>query len=412
MPKQLSRLTFLSFGLCCAILLGQCQQVQCRVGSLTRTVGLASKLVGGGSTAPAPVENGENESLFASGSKAIISATGHAAVASYGLGLLVFSRRYAGQIHFFTMMRASGFNKLEAAVRKLKRNLRDAVLTVIWNSPSFLMARRSVKSLRDHIRNTRQILAETRRAKADGVITSREARRLDNLRRDELNKCRRDLRRILRAGASFGQVWQAIDLDEIRDVLRGFVFQLMAVLASGHNEKWVAALVSRWCLFLNLGSHALDVNQKLKYPIARWLMRSRIKTIGGDAERADLIESTAEKVVFCGAGVLVAKTYNSTALDLNAALVSSSIAYRGLRGFLKSLCWREEWSGFYRTLDGPIGGVVMIGLTTVGFLCRRRQGEATFLITGSFDGVPWYRAPFRVIELTLDRMVHTMDRVL
>lgn len=60
------------------------------------------------------------------------------------------------------------------------------------------------------------------------------------------------------AGASLVKVWSALDVDEIKDVSRGFLFQLMAVLCTGHNETLVGKLISKWCLLLNLGTLFID----------------------------------------------------------------------------------------------------------------------------------------------------------
>lgn len=89
------------------------------------------------------------------------------------------------------------------------------------------------------------------------------------------------MKRLVNAGASFMKVWSALDFDEIKDAGRGFLFQLMAVLCTGHNETLVGSLISRWCLFLNLGSLFLDTNSKLRYPISKLILWCQKQTKEG-----------------------------------------------------------------------------------------------------------------------------------
>jgi len=305
----------------------------------------------------------------------------------YGFALLLFSTFFPGQIHLLTMMRATGYDKLQFMVRTLKRNIRDAILRVLWESPDFVGAALAMRNVKSHIEDAKGILRANRQARADGKVTPREALELKLRKKREIAQYKKDLRRIVQAGSSLGKVWKALDVDEIMDVGRSFLFQMMCVMASGHNKSILGSVISRWCLFWNLGTLILDTNAKLGYPIAKLVLRRSIKRLENE-NAAALVERTGEFILFSSAGYLT-MFHNVAARHLNAAYISSSIIYRGLRDVVGIFWDREEdglitqsswnhgiWSVLGKMLEGWTGGVFMLSLVVLGVYRRMAQEAA------------------------------------
>lgn len=75
----------------------------------------------------------------------LLSACYATATTLYGTTLLLCSKSLAGQIHIITMLRATGFDRIDALIQKIRRNIRDAKWSVLRNAPSFIQAKRSLQ---------------------------------------------------------------------------------------------------------------------------------------------------------------------------------------------------------------------------------------------------------------------------
>lgn len=328
--------------------------------------------------------------------------------AVYGTSLVLFSHHTPGQIHFMTMFRATGHDKLEKAANAWKRNFRDAKFAIVRRAPSFLMARKSIKQMDDRIRYHRKLVAETRKAKADGTVTPSEAKKLAKLQKKEIRNIKRDMARLAKASTGLRQVFAALDFDEITDIGKGFLFQLLSVLATGHEDSSVGSLISGWCLFLNLGGLILDTNSKLDFPIAKIVLRK-----GGFSKKMpneDLVENTGKAVVFGTSGYLVIWRLG-LARRLNAALLSSAVVMRGLRGFVKTILeWDDDdddgiWPSVGRFLSGSTGGMLMIALTVAGFVAREKIEK------GELTAPDWVLKPLKAVEKGIDAIAVAADKI-
>ena len=349
----------------------------------------------------------------------LIPATQATLTAFYGSTLVLYSKAYPGQIHIITMLRSTGFEKIEQGLARIRRNFRDAHWSIIWNSPSFFRAHRHYRSVRNRLKGANAILKETRKAKADGIVTKYEASRIQNLRQAEMAAYQKELKSMRRAASSLRKVWQALDFAEMRDVVKGFLFQMMAVLATGHNENIIGKLISKWCLFLNLGTFFLDINRKLRYPISKLILTHNLLTDAGiTKEQSKMIERSGQALMFSSAGYLVLNK-GPLAREINAAGVSAAIVFKGLRMLIDTFWDRSEdgleddsiWSTGGGLLQEYPGGILLIAMTVAAMQCRQSNKPGGFLnhtLTATPD---WLLYPLNQIEKMIDRLVLVIDKI-
>jgi hypothetical protein len=328
---------------------------------------------------------------------------------AYGSSLVLFASHAPGQIHFMTMFRATGHDKFMKAADAWRRNFRDAKFAIIRRAPCFLMARQSIKQMDDRIRYHRKLVAETRKAKeADGLVTPSEAKKLAKLHKKEIRNIKRDMARLAKASTGLRHVFAALDFDEIADIGRGFLFQLLSVLATGHEASSVRSLISGWCIFLNLSGLILDTNSKLDFPIAKIVLRKG--GFGKKMSNEDLIENTGKAVVFGTSGYLVIWR-RGLASQLNTVLLSSAVVMRGLRGFVKTiLAWDDDeddgiWPSVGRFLNGSTGGMLMIAMTVAGFVAQDKIEK------GELTAPAWVLQSLKAVEKSIDAIAVAADKI-
>jgi len=336
------------------------------------------------------------------------------ATAIYGSALVNFGHECPGQLRCMTMFRATGHEKLLKALEAAKRNFRDAKFAAVWRAPSFLMAHRSMKALDDRIAMHRKVVEKTKAAKADGVVTKWEARDIARLEKAKMRLIKRDMRRMIKAASNIKVVFKALDFDEIRDITKGFLFQFLAVLSAGDEEKTngLGRLVGRWCLFLNLGSLALETTRRLDFPIAKMLVRK--KEGKKDEEIREAVMNTGKGVVFAFSGYLVVMK-NAAARRLNSALLSSAVVMRGLRTFVQTMLdWDEDdddwiWPQVGEALNGFIGAALMIGLATKSWQSQHSPEEGEEVTTDLDDAPTWVKVPLKTLEKSVDVLAEKVD---
>lgn len=324
----------------------------------------------------------------------------------YGTSLVLFAQHAPGQIHCLTMFRATGQDKLERAAAVWHRNLRDAMLAGVKRLPSFLMAFRSIKKMDDRVLYHRKLAAETKKAKSDGIITQREAKKLARLHKKEICNLKRDMNRLLNAGTGLGVVYRALDFDEVTDIAKGFLFQVLSVLATNHEKSGIGSLIATWCLFLNLRGLVLDTNSKLGFPITKLILNSRME----HTPKPDLIANTGNVIVF-GSSAYLVLAKRGVARRLNTALLASAVVMRGLRTFVKTIIsWDNDdddgiWPGVGRFLDGATGGALMVALTAIGLYARHMAEK------GNLTAPYWVLRPLNAVEKWIENLAVAADKI-
>jgi uncharacterized membrane protein HdeD (DUF308 family) len=331
----------------------------------------------------------------------------------YGITLL-FSGAGANadsQIHLMTMMRTTGFHKIEAGFKEAKKNFRQAYRSAIWHAPSFALAAQSVQHMQDRVRGARSILEETRAAKADGIITPCEAKKLRRVKKKEIRDLQRDMKRLTRASANLGTVFRLLDIDEIMDLIKGFLFQIVAVLASDDSDSRVATIIRQWCLFLNLGDLILENDKKLGYPIIRLILTKKFRSTETLDKHKEQAVVMAGKAIWYGiAGCLVLFNVN-LAWKLNASFLISAFILRGIRSLVATFRDKDDvemdvWSKLGILLNGTGGGALMICLVWAGLLVR------DWAETGQFNPPIWLTSPVIAVENGIVMLVVIIGKIL
>jgi len=253
----------------------------------------------------------------------------------YGTALLLYGKDFPEQMLCLTMMRATGFSTLEAAVRTARKNLRRAIRFAIWRAPSFLKLRSSILHIHDRIDDVKREMAATRKAKEDGVITPDEERQLKRMHKRDLRLLRRDRRRIQGGMVNVGKFLRILDLETIFEIIKSFLYQFVAVLSAGHSKSKLCIMICRWCHFLSLGSLLVDSIQKLMTSI------EQRRTFLDRIHKRISIGLLGKTAIMIFAFYLV-ETHNVFARRLNAALLEAAIILRGLRYFVDAAWDRDE----------------------------------------------------------------------
>lgn len=324
----------------------------------------------------------------------------------YGTILLFFAPHARSQIHCITMFRVSGQKKLEQAIRTWRQNFLQAKFAIVRRAPSFLLAGRSILQVKHRIHHHRHLVQVTQKAKADGTITKREAKKLSRMHKKEIRNLKRDMQRLIKASTSVGAVLRALDLDDVLDVVRSFLFQFLAVLATNHEKKGLGSVISNWCLFLNVGGLMSETHEKLGFPIAKLIRYCFMRHNSNPA----VIRHTGNVAVFGTAAYLVL-CEKQTTRRLNMALLSSSVLMRGLKSFVKViLSWDDDdddgiWPGLGRFLEGGTGGALMTVLTATSLyaIVRVEKNELT--------PPDWLLRPIHAAEKGIHQLAVAADRI-
>lgn len=327
-----------------------------------------------------PFDDDDEDETIAS---KIIPATTALATMLYGSLLLVYPQDCRGQVYFLTMMRSTGYPKIEKGIKACKQNFRQAIRSAVWHAPSFLMAARSITQMKTRVEAERKLLAETRKAKEDGVITPREAKKLKQMRKNQIRTIQRDMKRLMKAGGSLKTVLDVLDVDEVLDIIKGFLFQLTTVLATGSGKSTLGIFIARYCLFLNLGSLFLDVNRKLDYPLSSTILRARTEDGDIESKKVKLVKNVAKGLVYSTAGYL-SFVQPKVARVVNAAMLGAAVIMRGLKAVSNTLWDKKDGQDSMAKyvsilLDGALGGVVMATLAGYGvfFGYINRKGDSS-----------------------------------
>ena len=207
----------------------------------------------------------------------------------YGLTMVAYSHFFPGQVHVVTMMRATGFEKIEKGVAAARQNFRQAIRTAIFNAPNLLLMTKSINNLGKNIDAAKKVKAETKKAMEDGVIDRREARKIERMKNKQIRAVKRDMRRLQRGSSSLGRVIDALDIDELTDLTKNFMFIMTTVLASGNSDTFVGKVISRYCHWLNLASLILDLNRKIGFPLSRLIVLRDLNIFEDDLDPGELI---------------------------------------------------------------------------------------------------------------------------
>ena len=324
----------------------------------------------------------------------------------YGTILVLFAPHARCQIHCMTMFRVTGQKKLEQAIRTWRHNFLQAKFAIVRRAPSFLLAGRSILQVKQRIHYHRHLVQVTKKAKGDGTVTQREAKRLSRIHKREIRNLKRDMQRLLKASTSVRAVLSALDFDDVLDVVRSFLFQFLAVLATNHEKRGLGAVISNWCLFLNVGGLMSESHEKLGFPIASLIQHAFAKR----ALNPGLVRNTGKVVVFGTAACLVLGE-KETARRLNMALLSSAVVMRGLKNFVKIiLSWDDDdddgiWPGLGRFLEGGTGGALAIVLTAASMFAIRKVER------NELTPPDWLLRPIHAAEMGIQQLAVAADRI-
>lgn len=289
----------------------------------------------------------------------------------YGTSLLLYGNDFPEQILVLTMMRATGFAIIETAIRTARKNLRRAIRFAIWRAPSFLKLRRSILHIHERIDDVKREMAATKRAKEDGVITPREEWELKRMHKKDLRLLRRDRARIQRGMINLGKFIKVLDLVEIFEIAKSFLYQLLAVLVSSHSDSRFCVLISSWCHFLSLGSLLVDGIQKLVNSIIE--RRSFLDRI---TKQGQVTIGFLGKTGIMVLAFYLGENHTNYARRLNAALLEAAIILRGLRYFVDAAWDRDEdatLAKLAKRLEKTEGGLLLVVLTCASLYFGNRD---------------------------------------
>ena len=317
---------------------------------------------------PFPDDEEERAELMAKATKGIFAS----ATTLYGVALLLHGSRLPSHIHILTMMRATGFQKLEDTIAEARKNFRGAIRATIFRAPSLLLARNSVRGIDDRLRDARKVVEYTKKAEADGKITRLEARTIRRMRRRVIRRLHRDMKRIRRASLTIWKVIEVLDIDEILEIIQSFFFQVTAVLASGHADSMIGSIVSHWCYFLTLTFLLQRTSGKFGNPLVRGPVTSHLRTKKLNKDQTRFVR-TMDAIVFNSFSAVLVLTEFDLACRLTAALIVASLLTRGLRYLYEFLGNDEDQVS--RVFDEKIGGLLIVSFAALSEYFRRRRGS-------------------------------------
>ena len=308
-----------------------------------------------------------------------------------------------------TMMRSTGYHKLENGVRAVRKNVRQAVYSAIWHAPSFLMAARSIRQMKKRVRQQRRIMAVTTKANEDGILTKREAKRIKKLRKNQIRTLQRDMKRMVRAGGSLGVVINVLDIDEMLDLAKGFLFQLTTVLATGHGDSAIGKFIARYCLTLNLGSLLLDIQHKANFPLTALILRADQDNDGQiDKKKVGIVNNVGKSLAFGLSGYL-SFVRPKAGRYLNSALLGAAICLRGIKGIVHTI-WdkhdidQKTAKRIAQMLDGPLAGMLLVTMAGYGVLfgALNRDGQTAPPV--------WLAHPISAVESAIQKLTDVFHK--
>mmetsp|Transcript_18825 Transcript_18825/g.40753 ORF Transcript_18825/g.40753 Transcript_18825/m.40753 type:complete len:424 (+) Transcript_18825:116-1387(+) len=321
----------------------------------------------------------------------------------YGIALLLHGLpTFKAQVHVLTMMRASGARKMERAVQQTRQNFRNAYWAAVRNSPSLYYANRSLRRIDGRIAAAKAILAESRKAKKDGIVTPAEERRLARMKRRYIRRLRGDALRLRKAKSSMGRILDALDLDGTWDILKEFVVTTSTIMSTGHNDSRLGKFVCRYCHFLNLGSLVCEANRRIGFPISRLIWTGELLDSDLDDEDHKGIAITGAIVSYAVSAYLIL-FQNSLALRLSAALLASAVILRGATTlFIGREGSLEEVEFFMYKPDQRLLGVAMIALAMLGMRFSRMGFNGNLDVHQAFY-------PLYGIEKAIGKSLHVLE---
>jgi uncharacterized membrane protein HdeD (DUF308 family) len=195
------------------------------------------------------------------------------------------------------------------------------------------------------------------------------------------------------------------------DLIKGFLFQIVAVLASDDSDSRVATIIRQWCLFLNLGDLTLENDKKLGYPIIRLILTKKFRSTETLDKHKEQAVVMAGKAIWYGiAGCLVLFNVN-LAWKLNASFLISAFILRGIRSLVATFRDKDDvemdvWSKLGILLNGTGGGALMICLVWAGLLVR------DWAETGQFNPPRWLTSPVIAVENGIVMLVVIIGKIL
>ena len=324
----------------------------------------------------------------------------------YGVALLLHGLpTFKAQVHVLTMMRASGARKIERAVKTARQNFRSAYWAAVRNSPSLYYANRSLRRIDGRIASAKAILAETRKAKEDGIVTPAEERRLARMKRRYIRRLRGDAIRLRKAKSSLGRVFDALDVEGLWDILKELVVTTSTIMATGHNDSRFGKFVCRYCHFLNLGSLVCEANRRIGFPISRFIWTGELLDSDLDDEDHVGIAITGA-IVSYGVSAYLILFQNSFALRLSAALLASVVILRGVSTlFIGRGASLDDMEFFMYKPDQRLLGLIMIALAMLGMHFHRLGFNDNLDVSQIFY-------PLYGIEKAIGKSLHVLETLL
>lgn len=324
-------------------------------------------------------------------------------ISFYGIALLLHGLpTFSAQVHVLTMMRASGAKKIERAMRKTRQNFRNAYWAAVRNSPSLYYANRSIQRINSRVATAKALLAETKRAKRDGLVTPAEERRLARMRRRYIRRLKGDARRLRRAKTSMGRILTALDLNGTWDVMKEIVVTLSTVMATGHHDSRLGRFVCRYCHFLNLGSLVHEANRRIGFPLSRFIWTGEFLDSDLDDEDHKGIAITGA-IVSYGVSVYLIARHNSMALRLSASLLASVIILRGVSTlFIGRVGSLDDLEFFRYKPDQRLMGLAMIALAALGLQYQQLGYDENLDVTKLFY-------PLFGVERAIGSSLHVLE---
>lgn len=288
----------------------------------------------------------------------------------YGLGLLLYGQYLPNQILAITVLKVTGLSSLESAIRKMRINFRDAIASTLKNSPSLVMFAKTILTLNERKEMATKIMQETKKAKADGKITIKEASHISKLQRKQLRNINRDIRRLKRGTNSILQIWKALDFYEIAYIAREVVLDILLVVSSIHGDFFLGNLLKFYCIFVHMSRVIFRIVRHLGFPISTFLIQLLPffpeDQSDDDVDPQDLhvIQLIGKTWVYMLTG-FITYFYEDLAITINQALLAASITMHGITSIRRTMTTYKKENN-HNHMDSLWTGIFTICLTAIG----------------------------------------------
>ena len=306
----------------------------------------------------------------------------------YGLGLLLYGQSLPNQILAITVLKVTGLSSLESAVRKLKANFRDAIASTLKNSPSLVMFAKTIFTLNERKEMATKIMKETKKAKADGTITPKEASHISKLQRKQLRNINRDMRRLKRGTNSMIQIWKALDFYEIACIAREVVIDILLVISTIHADFFLGNLLKFYCIFVHMSRIIFRIVRHLGFPISTFLIQllpffpEDQSDDEVDSEDLHLIQFIGKTWVYMLAG-FITYFHETVAITINQTLLAASITMHGITSIHQTLTTttttKKETNN--NNIDSVWIGIFTICLTAIGIYFTNKNHDYRPILT-------------------------------